>query len=556
MKIKIERENALDREIEYKLMASPFKQFYVIVLLLFFMSPLAGQAADIRILPEPCSLVDLQKEVSLTRNLKVYIDKKSSLDKDYIKQVLTEEGFDIRVVSSEKAADLVFQMDTKVVPEQDGYHLMVYSPERKKQIYAVGNSKNGLLYALQTFRQLIVNDGTQKKIPSCEITDYPAFMWRSYMLDESRHFHGKEEVKKLLDEMVRLKMNVFHWHLVDDPGWRLEIKKYPLLTEIGSKGNYTMMRDGITPLDSASLSLTDRWYYTQDEIREIVTYADTRGISIMPEIEIPGHVTASLYAYPWLGASSKQQGKTVAGDLYDVTDPKMEQFFYDVLDEVVALFPSKIVHIGGDEANYVHWQNSPAINAFMQENNIPTYTDLQVWAINRVSKYLSSKDVRMMGWNEITGENIRNDAHIQKSESETLAPGTVVQFWDGEVSLVNKAIDKGYDVVNSNRVYTYLDYDYGTIPLEKAYSFMPVPEGIADKGKGKILGIGCQMWGEFIPTTARLYYQTFPRIAAYAEVGWVAPERKGSYSFFKERLKSLETIWEKLGYLNDQKDKY
>ncbi|MFV0266777.1 MAG: beta-N-acetylhexosaminidase [Draconibacterium sp.] len=556
MKIKIEREDALDREVEYKLMASPFKQFYVIVLLLFFMSSLVGQAADIRILPEPCSVVDLQKEVSLAQNLKVYIDKKSSLDKEYVKHILTEEGFDIRVVSSEKAADLVFQMDGTLVSEQDGYHLMVYSPERKKQIYAVGNSENGLLYALQTFRQLIVRDGTQKKIPSCEVTDYPAFSWRSYMLDESRHFHGKEVVKKLLDEMARLKMNVFHWHLVDDPGWRLEIKKYPLLTEIGSKGNFTMMRDGMTPLDSASLSLTDRWYYTQDEIREIVAYADARGISIMPEIEIPGHVTASLYAYPWLGASSKQQGKTVAGDLYDVTDPKMEQFFYDVLDEVTALFPARIVHIGGDEANYVHWQNSPAINAFMQENNIPTYTDLQVWAINRVSKYLSSHDIRMMGWNEITGENIRNDAHIQKSESETLAPGTVVQFWDGEVSLINKAIDKGYDVVNSNRVYTYLDYDYGTIPLEKAYSFMPVPEGIADKDKGKILGVGCQMWGEFIPTTARLYFQTFPRIAAYAEVGWVAPERKGSYSFFKERLKSLETIWEKLGYLNDQKDKY
>ncbi|RIJ47892.1 glycoside hydrolase family 20 [Maribellus luteus] len=556
MRSKKKRGEVLDRGVENKLMASPFKQFYAIVLLLVAMFPFMVQAADIHILPEPCSVVDLQKEVSLTRNLKVYIDKKSSLDKDYVTQVLTEEGFDIRVVTSEKAADLVFQMDGKVVPEQDGYHLMVYSPERKKQIYAVGNSKNGLLYALQTFRQLIVSYGAQKKIPSCEITDYPAFMWRSYMLDESRHFHGKEVVKKLLDEMVRLKMNVFHWHLVDDPGWRLEIKKYPLLTEIGSKGNFTMMCDGITPLDSASLSLTDRWYYTQDEIREIVAYADARGISIMPEIEIPGHVTASLYAYPWLGASSKQHGKTVAGDLYDVTDPKMEQFFYDVLDEVVALFPSKIVHIGGDEANYVHWQNSPAINTFMQENNIPTYTDLQMWANNRVSKYLSSKNVRMMGWNEITGENIRNDAHIQKSESETLAPGTVVQFWDGEVSLINKAIDKGYDVVNSNRIYTYLDYDYGAIPLEKAYSLMPVPEGIADKDKEKILGVGCQMWGEFIPTTARLYYQTFPRIAAYAEVGWVAPERKGSYLFFRERLKAFETIWEKLGYLNDQKDKY
>ncbi|MCK3683483.1 beta-N-acetylhexosaminidase [Maribellus sp. YY47] len=536
--------------------ASSLKQLYTIVLFICLVCPFTGQAAGIHILPQPSGIEDFHKEISLKQKLKVFIDQNANLDKDYLLEVFTDEGFTVNFSTSEKGADVVFKLNATTVSEKDGYRLSVYGPQRKKQIYALANSTNGLLYALQSFRQLIIRDGEALKVPACEIQDSPAFGWRAFMLDESRHFQGKEVVKKLLDEMARLKMNVFHWHLVDDPGWRVEIKKYPLLTEIGSRGNFTMMREGITPMDSAHFSSSARWFYTQDEIREMVDYAHARGIVIMPEIEIPGHVTASLYAYPWLGASSKQEGKTVAGDLYDVTDPKMLQFFYDVLDEVMTLFPDGIVHIGGDEANYVHWQNSPAINAFMQEKNITTYTDLQIWAINRVSKHLSGKGLRMMGWNEITGENIRNEAHVQKSESETLAPGTVVQFWDGEVSLINKAIAKGYDVVNSNRIYTYLDYGYETTSLEKAYSFQPIPEGIAEGDKQKILGIGCQMWGEYTPTPARLYYQTFPRIAAFAEVGWVAQERKGSYQSFRERLKPLETIWEKMGYLNDQKEMY
>ena len=172
---------------------------------------------------------------------------------------------------------------------------------------------------------------------------------------------------------------------------------------------------------------------------------------MIPEIEVPGHASASIYAYPWIGATSRREGKAVVGDLYDVTDPKVEEFLHDILDEVVALFPSKIVHIGGDEANYTHWQNSEEIQAFMKANGLPTCSDLQVWAINRMSKYLASKGCRMIGWNEITGDNVRGEAHVQASQSEKLAPGTIVQFWDGDSSLVNKAIEKGYDVVNSNR---------------------------------------------------------------------------------------------------------
>jgi hexosaminidase len=277
---------------------------------------------------------------------------------------------------------------------------------------------------------------------------------------------------------------------------------------------------------------------------------------IIPEIEVPGHASASIYAYPWLGASSRITGKPVYGDLYQVADPKVEGFLHDVLDEIVSLFPGKIIHIGGDEANYKHWKNSVEINAFMKANKIPTYTDLQVWAINRMSKYISSKGYRMIGWNEITGDNIRGEAHVEASQSEKLAPGTIVQFWDGEVSLINKAIEKGYEVVNSNRFFTYLDYPYNVTSMEKAYSFNPVPEGIAEKDRNKILGLGAQMWGEVTPDESWIDYFTFPRLAVFAENGWVNPAKKQSYKEFRERFVPIENIWKEKGYIKKQIGKY
>ena len=279
----------------------------------------------------------------------------------------------------------------------------------------------------------------------------------------------------------------------------------------------------ITPEGWDSLH-PERTYYTQDEIREVVRYAADRGIRIRPEIEVPGHASASILAYPWIGSTSRREGKAVTGDLYDVTDPKVEAFLHDILDEVIGLFPSKIVHIGGDEANYVHWKNSP-IMAFMKENGLPTCTDLQVWAINRMSKYLASKGCRMIGWNEITGETVREGIPGQPVGAARPGHDRPVlgrRTWP----LVNKAIAEGYDVVNSNRFFTYVDYAYEVTPFEKAaHSFDPIPEGLAEKDEKKILGLGCQMWGEYTPTLERVYYQTYPRIAAFAESGWTAPEK-------------------------------
>ncbi len=516
-----------------------------------------AQEVQVNIVPLPNRVAADGNGVLFPVSINVYIDPEARVDLHYAKEIIREMGFVVHLVRKEKQASLVLKNDRKLPGGPEAYTLSVSGTGTAGVITAVASGKQGHVYALQTLRQLVQYNPGGIRIPIVSITDQPHFSWRAFMLDESRHFHGKETVKKLLDEMVRLKLNTFHWHLVDDPAWRIEIKKYPLLTGVSSKGDHTHMTKGITPAKWDSMyNHKPGLFYTQEDIREIVRYADERGIAIIPEIEVPGHVSASVYAYPWLGASSKIAGKAVHGDLYDVTDPKVESFLHDILDEIIALFPGGVIHIGGDEANYAHWKNSPAINAFMKSNQIPTYTDLQVWAINRMSRYISSKGYRMIGWNEITGDNVRGEEHIQASQSEKLAEGTIVQFWDGEVSLINKAIGKGYDVVNSNRFFTYLDYPYEVTPFEKSYSFNPVPEGIAPKDQAKILGLGTQMWGEFTPNTDRLYYQTFPRLAAYAECGWVNPARKQTYQQFRARFSTIEKIWKDKGYLKDQLDKY
>lgn len=519
----------------------------LVSLLLFSVVGLFGNNRDnLPIVPKPQQETIRGEDITFDNNWEVYVDPEAKMAYTYLTSVLKECGVHIRFTDNKRNADIIFDIDKKISTNPEAYRLSV---SKDHKIMALGTTANGLLYALQSLRQIISHQENGIIIPSCQIIDEPAFHCRAFMLDESRHFHGMETVKKLLDEMCYLKMNTFHWHLVDDPGWRIEIKKYPELTAVGSKRDFSH-RD--LTLEQWNERFPGRkMYYTQEEIREIVRYAGERGIQVVPEIEVPGHASASIAAYPWLGASSKAQNSDIWGDLYNVTDLKVERFIQDVLDEVISLFPSKIVHIGGDEANYIHWQNNPQIVQFMKDQKIPTFADLQVWSINRFSKYLESKGVRMMGWNEITGDNIRGEAHLEASQTEQLAEGTLVHFWDGEISLVNKAIGKGYDVVNSNRHYTYLDYSYEVTPLEKAYSFHPIPEGLAKEKESMIAGLGCQMWGEYTPNVTRLYYQTFPRIAAYAESGWTKAENK-NFDEFSVRMKNTERRWRILGYFNRQ----
>jgi hexosaminidase len=421
-----------------------------------------------------------------------------------------------------------------------------------KGIEIAASEPAGLFYGTQSLIQLIAaythmqNTVSGVEIPCVKIVDAPRFSWRAFMLDEARYFKGMDQVKMLLDEMAALKMNVFHWHLTDDQGWRIEIKKYPRLTEIGSRRKSTQVGPlkWASPIQSAE---PHEGFYTQEEIREIVSYAAERHITVVPEIEMPGHSSAAIAAYSWLGTSKEEIEVPirfgVGTDVYDVSDPRVYQFLTDVLDEVMDLFPSEVIHIGGDEVKYTHWKSSESVQAYMKEQGLQSPADLQIYFTNSISRYLQSKDRRMMGWNEIMGHNLHEyqDAKDTRSDQK-LADETVVHFWKGDVALATHAASNGYDIVNSLHSETYLDYDYKAIPLTRAYAFDPVPAKLDPKYHHKVIGTGCQMWGEWIPTNGHMHFQVFPRIAAYAEVGWTLPENK-DFKKFESRLEHIQHAW-------------
>ena len=443
-------------------------------------------------------------------------------------------------------ADITLQLDPTVLPDKkEGYVLDAISGK----VMIKANSPAGILNGVQTLRQVIKEKDGKLMVQKAIVTDYPAFSWRAFMLDEGRYFKGKEVVKQLLDEMADLKMNVFHWHLTNDQGWRIEIKKYPKLTEIGAfRDSSEINHFGSDVYDGKRHG----GFYTQEDLKEIVDYAAKRHITIIPEVSMPGHASAAIASYPWLGTSGKQikvPGKFgVHYEVFNVADPDVMKFLDEVTDEVIAIFPGSVFHIGGDEVKYDQWKNSPAIRAYMTKHNLKTPAELQVYFTNEISNMLAAKGKRMMGWNEITGDKLheyQSDADTEGVKQE-LASGTIVHFWKGDTALIRKTIEKGYDVVNSYHEYTYLDYSYESIPMEKAYSFNPVPEGLTDDQKSKVLGLGCQMWGEFIPTVESMNLKVYPRLAAYAETGWTDASNK-DYQRFLDKLNSFLQKWKTEG---------
>jgi len=531
---------------------------YVALISLFYLMAVSNLLAQstINIIPQPQELTIGKGFFTINSETEILFMEESKAEaillQDFIHKGL---GSDISAVLSKKqhSGSIIFEKNLKFDKERYELHVS------KNSIQIIASTKTGWFYGLQSLKQLFpasfgVSPMEAKSIdiPEVVIKDFPRFSWRAFMLDEARYFKGMQQVKMLLDEMARLKMNVFHWHLVDDQGWRIEIKKYPLLTEIGSTRASTQIGPlhWESPIQSAE---PHSGFYTQNEIKEIVNYAAERHITIVPEIEMPGHATAAIASYSWLGTNKKKiEMPTTFGvseDVYDVSDPKVYQFLTDVLDEVMDLFPSKVIHIGGDEVKYTHWKNSESVQAYMKENKLASPAELQVFFTNRISKYLESKGRNMMGWNEIMGHQLHTYQESQDNNAalgQELAKGTVVHFWKGDIALLMEAATNGYDIVNSLHTETYLDYDYKTIPLSKAYAFDPIPNNLDPKYHDKVIGTGCQMWSEWIPTNGEMHFLVFPRIAAYAEVGWTKKENK-NFDNFKLGLKRLQKYWEQRG---------
>lgn len=509
-------------------------------------------SSEVSIIPNPVELILSEESFAFKNGQTISIenDEQTSVAEYLVKSIHKTASIDLKAVDLDTHASIVFTKAKDLQPE--AYELNI-TPQ---QIVIKANDAAGYFYGVQSILQLLTEDNTTSTsdskwlVPSVAIKDQPKFGWRAYMLDEGRYFQGEEFVKLMLDQMALLKMNIFHWHLTEDGGWRIEIKKYPKLTEIGSQRSDSEIE---TWKSGKLMGKPHGGFYTQEQIKNIVAYAAERHITIVPEFEMPGHASAAIASYTWLGTAGKDiEVPVVFGrhyDNYDVTKPEVLQFTKDVLTELFELFPSEVIHIGGDEVGYKVWEESKHVQKYMKANGINTSADLQIGFINDISKFIEQNGRRMMGWNEIMGKNIHQGFEEKKDDKEAeteLAKNVVVHFWKGSLELATEAAKKGYGIVNSLHSETYLDYSYEDISLKRAYGFNPIPEGLDEEYHKNIYGLGCQMWTEWTPTIDDVTYQTFPRIAAYAEVGWTAPENK-DFNSFKGALQKLQIYWDTLG---------
>lgn len=407
----------------------------------------------------------------------------------------------------------------------------------------------GLLWAAQTLRQLLPPEVESQsavsaawQIPIVAVEDAPRFRWRGLHLDVGRHFFPVSFIKKFIDVMALHKFNVFHWHLTEDQGWRIEIKQYPRLTEVGSKR-------AATPVPADRKTLDGKPYggfYTQDEVKDVVAYAQARGITVVPEIEMPGHAVAALASYPNLGCvGSGYEVRTfwgIAEDVFCAGNEDVYTFLENVLTEVLALFPSEYIHIGGDECPKVRWQACPKCQAMIRREGLKDEHELQSYFIRRMEKFLNAKGRRLIGWDEILEGG--------------LAPNATVMSWRGAQGGIDAAT-AGHDVVMSPNTHCYLDYyqseDHSNEPpaigrfisLEKAYSFDPVEGVPADKAHHIIGGQG-NVWTEYMPTAEIVEYMTYPRAAALAEAVWSPPGVRD----FGDFSRRLQTHLQRLDRLN------
>ena len=444
---------------------------------------------------------------------------------------------------------LILTDDSKIGSE--GYKLTV----TPTTIKISATTPAGIFYAIQTLLQLLpAGIYSEKKvlndtlaIPCVTITDKPRFNWRGMHLDVARHFMPVDFIKKFLELMAMHKMNIFHWHLTEDQGWRIEIKKYPKLTELGSIRSGTIIghqRDannsGVTKYDNKPHS----GFYTQNEIRDIVEYAAERFITIVPEIDIPGHAQAAIAAYPELGCTDeKLEVKREWGVCENILNPENStvEFMQNVLQEVIDLFPSEYIHIGGDEVPKKQWNENRRIQELREERGLKDMDEMQSWFIRHMDEFLQKKGRKLIGWDEILEGG--------------LAPSAAVMSWRNNKGAI-AAAKMDHDAVMSDQKFTYFDYYQadkkseplaigGNLPWEKVYSYQPIPEELTKKEAKHIIGVQGQVWTEYIPTPEHAEYMTFPRACALSEVQWSSADRSDADAYresLKKHLKRLDSM--------------
>ncbi|MFD2583815.1 beta-N-acetylhexosaminidase [Pedobacter vanadiisoli] len=545
-----------------------------IVFLFLILISFKISAQEINIIPQPAyiTLRKAYKSFLLNSNIEIVIKNDSLKNSaDFLNNYLQKNyNFSLLItyspIPTQKKPCINLVIDSTSADIKDAYTLF----SNKNGIFIVGKSEQGLFYGIQTLIQLLPysNKAFPIEVPSVEITDYPRFAYRGMHLDVSRHFFDVDFIKQYIDYLALHKMNYFHWHLTDDHGWRIEIKKYPKLTEIGAwrngsiiglwpgKGNenikYQVLPNEIkiTPKDAVIKTdgIRHGGFYTQEQIKEVVDYAAKRYITIIPEIEMPAHSMALLAAYPELGTEPDKKYAVAEtwgmmnkyNNVLQASDTTFK-FLENVLTEVMALFPAPYIHIGGDEASKVWWKQSAVSQQIMKANGLKNESELQSYFIRRMEKFVNSKGKTIIGWNEI----------LQGG----LAPNAVVMSWQGEKGGIEAAKQNHKAIMTpENKFYfnhgQFVKEDSLTAStpslLADVYNYEPIPAELNAEQAAYIWGAQGCLWSEYITNPAKVQYQLFPRLDALSEILW-SPKEKRNYPDFRKRLKTQFKRYDLMG---------
>ena len=525
------------------------------VITLLTTSALAGEPAAPAIIPQPRSVERHEGSFGLGTQTSIAADVASTQTARYLAERLRKAtGYNLNLSMSAEpkpASGGILLTTAEAKPDlgTDGYELTV----TKDSVVIRAPAQAGVFYGIQSLLEILPPEVFASKpvhqggwtIPCVQIQDQPQFKWRGFMLDVARHFFTKEEVKQMLDVLALHKINMFHLHLTDDQGWRIEIKKYPRLTQIGAWRKDAGF--GLDPKASTTYGPDGRYggYYTQADIREIVAYAATKHITVVPEIEMPGHASAALSAFPDLSCNGgpytpNAEGGVFAG-VYCAGKDETFEFLQNVLAEVLPLFPGKYVHIGGDEVPKDNWQKCARCQARIKGEGLKNDHELQSYFVRRIEKFINAQGRSLIGWSEI--------------REGGLAQNAVVMDWIGGAV---EAASAGHDVIMSPTGFCYLDYYQSTnhaaepkaiggyLPLSKVYSFEPNPAGLASQYQGHILGGQCNLWTEYVPNFKHAQFMAFPRLCALAEVTWSPPAAR-NWEDFTRRLPVQFQRFDQLG---------
>jgi hexosaminidase len=525
-------------------------KFSTLLLGLFAFIGVSAQNNLPLIIPQPVDVKVYEGFFELTQSASLRYNQPDGqgVAQQLVQHLSQATGF---VLKTEQGTVGTIQLNLNAIPDKtlgdEGYTLT----SSTKNVVIAANKPAGLFNGVQTLYQLMPTEIESKlpsvadwKLPIVTITDYPRFAWRGMMFDVSRHFFTKEEVKMHIDQLSHFKINTFHWHLTDDNGWRIEIKTLPKLTEVGAWRVERHGQFGERSLPLPGEAATFGGFYTHEDIREIVQFAQERNVTIVPEIDVPGHCMAALAAYPELSCGKDKSTtvnpgtpfsewyadgtfKMLIENTLNPSDEKVYEFLDKVFTEVAQLFPNPYIHVGGDECYKGYWANDEGCKALMKQLNLTKVADLQVYFMHRVNDILKSKGKKLLGWDE-DGE---------------LSPGATVMSWRGFQGGI-EAAKKGHDVVMTPSSFAYLDYVqgeptieapvYASLRLKKCYSFEPVPDGVETK---YILGGQGNLWTEQVPTLRYAQYMTYPRAWALAEVFW-SPKALRNYDNFIQRVEN------------------